>query len=196
MGNTALVIVTEPSEEPITLDQAKAHLRIDIDDDDALILSLIKVAREYAETATRRALMTQTWNYYLEDWPDGDHIDIPKAPLQSIPSTGITYENSTGGITTWTTGYYEVDSLSVPGRVVLGYNDSWPTATLNVSNPICIKIVAGYGTPDDVPEMIKAAMKIDLADLYEQRESYLIGQTVNHLLVLDRLYTPFKVWRF
>jgi len=196
MGNTALVIVTEPSEEPITLDQAKQHLRIDTEDDDTLILGLIKVAREYAETATRRALMTQTWNYYLEDWPKEDHIDLPMAPLQSIGATGITYENSSGGVTTLTTGYYEVDTLSVPGRVVLGYNESWPTATLNVSNPICIKFVAGHGTPDDVPEMIKSGMKIDLADLYEQRESYIIGQTVNHLPVLDRLYTPFKVWGF
>ncbi len=192
--NTALVIVTEPTEEPITLDQAKAHLRVDTDDDDAYILGLIKVAREYAETATRRALITQTWKYYLEDWPKGDHIDIPMAPLQSVSL--ITYENSAGTVATWAATEYVVDTYSTPGRVVLAYGKSWPNATLNVSNPICITFICGYGTPDDIPEMLKAAMKIDFSDLYEQRESYIIGQTVNHLPVLERLYIPFKVWGF
>ncbi len=192
--NTALVIVTEPTEEPITLDQAKAHLRVDTDDDDAYILGLIKVAREYAETATRRSLITQTWKYYLEDWPKGDHFDIPMAPLQSVSL--ITYENSAGTVATWAATEYVVDTYSTPGRVVLAYGKSWPNATLNVSNPICITFICGYGTPDDIPEKIKQGNKIDIADLYENRESIVIGQTVNHLPFLEKRFYSEKVWGF
>lgn len=194
MGNTALVIMTEPTEEPITLDEAKAHLYLDTEDDDALVLTLIKAAREYAETMTRQAMITQTWKYYLEEWPENkSYIELPLPPLQSVSS--ITYEDYNGTVTTWSNTLYEVDTFSKPGRVVLAYGESWPTATLNVSNPICITFVCGYGTPDDIPENLKAAMKIDLADLYEERESY-TDKPVNHIPILERLYTPYRIWGF
>lgn len=191
---STLLSVTPPSEEPITLDQAKNHLRVDIEDDDGLIDSLIKVSREYAEAVTGRALITQTWKMYLTDWPEEDYIELPYPPLQSISS--ITYEDYNGTVTTWAATHYKVDTYSEPGRVVLAYDDTWPTATLNVSNPICITFVCGYGTPDDIPESIKAGMKIDLSDLYDNRASIVIGQAINHLSTVDRLYAPCRTFKF
>jgi len=257
-------IVTQPTEEPLTLDEAKQHLRVDIEDDDSLILSLIKVAREYAETVTGRKLITQTWKYYLDDWPtDKDYIEIPFPPLQSISS--ITYTDYNGVVNTWsvatdstgdtdgltaiitgmtdtsdfdvedivtvsagfpsvtltivsktattmtldvvsnalaanitvtTADNYLVDTISEPGRVVLVYGGTWPTATLYPMNPIVITYVCGHGTPDDIFESVKQGMKVDLSDLYEQRESIIVGQPVAHLDVLDRLYMPNRIWKF
>ncbi len=191
----ALKIYTEPTEEPINLEDAKAHLRVDTEDDDGMILSLITVARQYAETITGRALITQTWNYYLDDWPvDKDYIEMPLPPLAS--STSIQYTDYNATVTTAGTSQYIVDTNSIPGRIVLAYGETWPTVTLYPSNPIKILFTCGHGTPDDVPEAIKQGMKIDLSDMYENRESIIIGQPTVHLDTIERIYMPYRIWSF
>jgi uncharacterized phiE125 gp8 family phage protein len=189
----ALVLVTDPTEEPITLDEAKHHLRVEIDDDDSLILGMIKAAREYAEAVTHRRLITQTWKYYLDEWPDESYIEIPFPPLISISNTGIKYTDSSMLVTTWTSTEWEIDTSKEPGLVHLTYGYSWPSATLNVTSPIEIEFVCGYGTPDDIPEMIKLGMKVDLTDLYENRTSYVRG-TFEHLPTVERLYASHRIF--
>ncbi len=56
-----LQLVTPPAEEPVSLEEAKLHLRVDFDEDDALILALISAARQAAETITGRQLITARW---------------------------------------------------------------------------------------------------------------------------------------
>lgn len=187
-------LVTAPTEEPLTLDQAKQHLRVDIEDDDMLIGDLIKASREYAENVTHRKLMSQTWKVYLDDWPDKDYIEIPFPPLVSV--THVKYTDYNSSQVAVSTSEYNYDTVSEPGRVQLAYGYSWPTATLHPTNPIEIQFVCGYGTPDDVPEQIKQGMKIDLSDLYEQRESIVVGQPVAHLDTIDRLYMPYRVFDY
>jgi uncharacterized phiE125 gp8 family phage protein len=191
----ALVIQTEPTQEPISLEETKQHLRVDIEDDDSLILNLIVTARQYAETVTHRALISQTWKYYLDEWPDCDYIELPFPPLQTVSSVKYTDYNLTTTTMTVTTEYV-VETNKEPGRVVLAYGATWPTATLHVTSPIEIIYTCGYGTPDDVPQSLKSAMLIDLADLYENRESIITGQPVSHLDVLTRLYQPYRIFKF
>lgn len=64
-----LQLVSAPAGEPITLLEAKQHLRVDVDDDDALIGSLITAARQAAETRTGRQLMTARWKLVLDGFP-------------------------------------------------------------------------------------------------------------------------------
>ena len=54
-------ITTEPATEPLTLTEAKEHLRVDGTDEDTLITSIITVARKLCENYTNRAFITQTW---------------------------------------------------------------------------------------------------------------------------------------
>ena len=63
------VLVTAPAAEPLTLAEAKLHLRVDDTADDALIGALITAARQHAEHDTRRALVTQTWKLALDASP-------------------------------------------------------------------------------------------------------------------------------
>lgn len=79
-----LKLKTAPSVEPFTLDEAKLQLRVEVTTDDALITSLIKVARQMAESEMHRAFLTQTWQMYLDT--ESAEIEIPKPPLQSIVS--------------------------------------------------------------------------------------------------------------
>ena len=53
-----LQLVTPPAEEPVSLAEARLHLRVDFTDDDALITSLIAAARQAAETLTGRQFVT------------------------------------------------------------------------------------------------------------------------------------------
>ena len=187
----ALVIQTQPTEEPIEINEAKQHLRIDGDEDDNLILNLITIARQNAETVTRRAMITQTWAYYLDEWPDVDYIELPyAAPLQSI--TSLKYTDYAETVTEVTATDYETDTYREPGRLVLAYGESWPTATLHVTSPIEVIYICGYGTPDDVPLPIRQGMLMDIADLFENRETIVTG-IVNHLSILDRLYAPYRI---
>ena len=64
-----LTLVTAPASEPVSLAEAKAHLRIEAADDDSLIGALITAARQSAEAHMRRALMSQTWRLSLDRFP-------------------------------------------------------------------------------------------------------------------------------
>ena len=66
----ALVLTSGPGVEPITLAEAKAHLRIDGSVEDTLILSLVITSRLHIEAALGLALITQGWSYFIDAWAD------------------------------------------------------------------------------------------------------------------------------
>jgi len=190
------VLYTPPTEEPLTINDIRDFLRIDNTDSDMLLEAMITAARNWAEQVTGRALITQTWTYYLDDWPDEDYVKLPYAgPLQS-PITSLVYTDYANTATTWTATNYIADIKSTPGRLVLAYDIAWPTVTLYPVNPICITYVCGYGTPDNVPEPIKIAMKIAISDMFENRES--IGKNPGGSInpILDRLLFTYRILEF
>jgi uncharacterized phiE125 gp8 family phage protein len=70
----AVQLIQGPAVEPLSLDEAKLHLRVDIVDDDELITVLIQAAREYCEEFCHRAFITQTWKLVLDHFPGvADH---------------------------------------------------------------------------------------------------------------------------
>jgi uncharacterized phiE125 gp8 family phage protein len=187
------VLTVAPATEPVTTAEAKNHMRVDIDDDDTLIDGMIEAGRDYFEDTSRRALITQTWRQNLDAWPEGDEIELPRPPLQSV--TSIIYKDEDGNETTLPSSAYIVDTDSEPGRIVLAHGESWPTGTLFPANPIQITFVAGYGDADDVPEKFKQAIKLLVAHWYEHREAYsdegLVRQVpvaLESLIFLNRAY--------
>lgn len=162
-------LITEPTEEPITLDEAKDHLRVDGADEDALIMGYIRAARRQCELITRRAFVTQTWEVALEAWPNCNYLQLPSPPLQSV--TSISYVDSTGAAAVMPSADYVVDTYRHPGRVVLGYNKIWPSVTLRPGPSVIVRYVAGYGTPVAVPETYKQAIKLLVGHYYENREA-------------------------
>jgi len=171
-----LQVTSAPAEEPVTTAEAKAHLRIDIDDEDTLLGGYLLVAREQCELLARRALVTQTLQLSLEAWPCGDCIVLPRPPLQSVTSIG--YTDSDGNAGTMPSGDYIVDAASEPGRIILGYGKSWPSATLRPGPSIVITYVAGYGDAAAVPQRYKHAIELMAGHFFENREEVVVLQGV------------------
>jgi len=170
----ALKLITPAAAEPVSLAEAKLQLRVDVSDDDVLITGLITAAREAVETITRRALVTQTWELVLDEFPGGSQVEMPLPPLQSI--TSIKYKVAAGTESTFASSSYVVDTDSAPGRVVLDDGASWPGDDLYEASAVRIRFVAGYGaTGAAAPQSIRQAMLLMIGHWYESREQVVEG---------------------
>ena len=156
-----------PSQEPVTLAEAKKQLEI-LDSDTVhndQISALITAAREEAEKVTGRVFITQTWTLTRDRFPDW-RLPIPKPPLQSI--TSIKYIDTDGAQQEIDPSEYRVATNNTPGNVEPAYGEVWPTAQ-NTSEAVEIEFVAGYGDPKDVPQRAKQAMLLMVAEWFERR---------------------------
>lgn len=171
----ALSLVTAPSGEPISLTEAKNHLYVDMADDDDLIRGLIAASRQYAESYTHRALLTQTWDLKLDGFPC-DVLTLPMPPVSSI--TSISYLDQANVSQVWSTSDYLTDLPSgpkaSPARITPAYGVPWPF-TLSVMNAVTVRFVCGYGTAKQVPDGILAAMKLLIGHWFEHRDAVHVG---------------------
>jgi len=168
----ALVMTAAPAAEPISLAEAKAHLRVDANDDDTLIASLIAAARLLVERTLGLALVTQGWSYYLDAWPQACCITLPLAPVQAV--SAVTVHDADGGSTVLPADGYAADLLSVPVRIVL--TDATPPAVTRPFNGFEVAFTAGYGAAaDDVPQPIRQALLLLVAHWFERREPVALG---------------------
>ena len=143
--------------------------------DDSLLTEYIQAAREQAEAVLKRALITQTWDYYLTGWPGSDRILLPLGNLQSV--TGVYWTDTDGTETTLTvsTDYLVETNGTYCGAIVLPYSETWPSGTLYPSKPIKVRFVAGWTTSADVPSKIKASILLMVGDMWENREGQTYG---------------------
>lgn len=189
----ALTTNTAAAEDPVTLDEAKLHLRVDSDitTDDGLIVGLIKAATRAVEREIGQALVTRTLlaSYDAFPWVGRNYIShreafllaggrsgeflLPYPPLQSVSS--ITYTDTAGASQTLNTSTYQVDTESMPGRVVPAYGTFWPVSRLETPNAVQILYVAGWGAPDAVPEDIRSAILMTIGHWWMNRESVITG---------------------
>lgn len=187
-----LKLNTDATTEPVTTAEAKTHLRITHTDEDAYIATLIKAARMEIENRIRRTLITQTWELHLTDWPWQTYIRLPKGTLRSV--TSLIYTDDDGNNDTVSTDVYGVDANSTPGRIYLKPDQTWPSESLYEGTPIKITYVVGYGDAStDVPQALIHAVKLLVGDLYENRETIVVGQTINTSRAIESLVAPYKV---
>jgi uncharacterized phiE125 gp8 family phage protein len=187
-----LRLVTPPEVEPITLEEAKTHLRLDSDADDAYVSALITAARERVELFLRRALITQVFELTLDHFPHGMRSsNIPRPPIQEVEH--VKYIDTSGIVQTLPPETYAVDTSSNEiGRIALAWNRFWPIARCSI-NAVVIRFVAGYGdAPGDVPQAIRHGILIEVSNLYENREDVVVGQAVNMMAVSERLLWPYR----
>lgn len=150
----SLRLVIPPAVEPVTLEEAKLHLRVDGNEDDSLITALITAARQKAEEYTRRAFITQTWELAV-DTACGV-LYLPRPPVQAVETVTVD-----GGI------------VATENYALIGPEALHVKVPLYAVNPggVVIRYRAGYGdAPADVPQVIRQAILMLVAHLYEARE--------------------------
>jgi uncharacterized phiE125 gp8 family phage protein len=166
-----LTLVTGPTVEPVSLAEAKAHLRVTTADDDAQITLLIIAARRYAENHLRGAICTQTHDFTIDyGWPlvcrDGyyrQQIDLPLHPVQSVSS--ITYVDENGATQTLSSALYTLHKDRPVPFIAKNYDATWPSVRL-VPAAVTVRFVAGYD-PAVVPDEIRTAILMHVQSLYD-----------------------------
>jgi uncharacterized phiE125 gp8 family phage protein len=200
-----LNLVTAPTSDPISLAEAKAHCRVTTLDEDGLIAGYILAAREMAETYTRRAFTTQTWDFTIDcDWPQAvdrevyrtqDRIVLPKPPVQSV--TSVSYTDLDGNEQTLATNQYRVLRLNQERSEAFidpAYGVVWPSVRRQAET-IRVRFVCGYSAENPLPESIRHAMLLIIAHFYEHREAVNVGNIVNELpMGVEALLFPYRVF--
>ena len=194
-----LKLVEAPQAEPVTLAEAKAHLRLDsINADDAYVTALVTAARQRVEAFLRRALITQKYELTLDAFPWNKYLlytnsffDIPRPPLQSVE--WVKYVDTAGVLTTLPAEQYIVDNSSDEiARLALAWSQFWPITRYTI-NAVTVRFVAGYGdAPAKVPQAIRQGILIEISNLYEAREDVVVGQSVNMIPASERLLWPYR----
>ncbi len=179
-----VVQVGEIDGEPITLETARAHCRVDtheegsppltVSDDDAWLTDIgIPVAREYIEAQLGVALAPRTVELVAASFPSTS-FTLPFGPVQSI--TSVIYLDADSVEQTMADTDYVLDDFSVPARLILATGASWPTSN-GATGSVAVRYVTGYSLPEDSPQVIvlpKLAMSmmlLMLGHLYINRES-------------------------
>lgn len=201
-------LTTPPGIEPVTLAEAKAHLRIDHTDDDSLITELIVAARQYCEMNAGIAFVSQTWTWTLNDWlshirrPDADapiselfsggsarYAEVPRGPLASVASI-TTFDDDDVGTVWSTTNYYVA---AAQNRIYRRVGAAWPIPA-RTADGIEIVYVAGFGAAAaDVPGPLRRAVLLMAAHLYERRVPVADAASVYSVpLGLPDLLSPYR----
>jgi uncharacterized phiE125 gp8 family phage protein len=177
------VRVSAPATTPVSLAEAKAHLRVDHTDDDTRIASLIQAATDHFDGwngILGRALVTQTWRADFSCFPRAGRLRLPLTPVQSI--TSIAYWDLSNSDQTWNSAQYTLYA-GHGGTYVLGY--SWPSI-YGRADAIRVTFIAGYGDATAVPQPIKAAILFYVEMLYEGADPS------KYQFTIDSLTAPYR----
>lgn len=164
----APILVTAPDSKPVMLDEVKKHLRVDFDDDDALINALIAAATDHLDGYTGllgRALVTQTWRQDFRCF--GDRLALPLWPVAEIES--VVYYDSANVEQTLSVDVYELLADARGACVALKPDQSWPSV-YSRADAVRVTYIAGVAA-EAVPPAIRAAIMLHVGHLYENREA-------------------------
>jgi uncharacterized phiE125 gp8 family phage protein len=189
-----LSLAIAPTVEPVSLAEAKAHLRLDSSDDDGLLAGYILAARRFAEGYIRGAIITQTHDYTVDYcWPlvwAGDYcrerIELPLHPVQSV--TSVSYVDENGATQTLSNALYTVHTSGPVAHIEKAYNASWP-AVRYVPEAITVRFVCGY-LPEKVPDEIRTSILLHVESLYDRCDDKAKCESCR-----DALLDPYRVLR-
>ncbi|HEY8580911.1 MAG TPA: head-tail connector protein [Beijerinckiaceae bacterium] len=158
------ILVKAPAVEPMTLAEAKAWLRVDTTDEDAVVAALIVAARQRVERATRQALIAQTWRLVWDAWPSGD-LPIPLTPFMSLVALRVYAANNVAAVIAPATYVVDPDPLGARVRFL-----SPPAAPGRVVAGVEAEVVVGYATAAaGLPAPLLHAVRLLVARWFARR---------------------------
>ncbi len=162
-------LLAGPAEEPVSLGEARAFLKVDDSAEDALITTLIGAARLHVEGVTGRALLAQSWRVVLDAWPDDRVVKLPVTPFMAV--TEITAYDADGAAHAVPLAQF----MSEPDRLLLPATVSG-MPVLRERQGIEIDYVAGFGTEAaEVPVDIRQALLLLVGYWFEHRDAVIVA---------------------
>lgn len=188
-----LTLLNGPAAEPLELDDVKVHLRLDGNDEDALLASLITTSRQHVEAALGLALITQAWRWQSDRWPNDGIVELMTRPLQSV-SDIRTYDAD--GVATVMDAADYIVAAGEHGARVVSKSGRWPVPGRHLDG-IEIDFHAGYGDTDmSVPGPIRQALKLLVAHWYEVRNPVNVGSIATRVPdTVSELLQPYRIRR-
>lgn len=187
----AIIDITGPSVEPVSVGDVKLSARVDSADFDSMLEDLIIPAfRKQAEALTYRRFITQSAELVLDAFPESD-IDLVFPDVQSI--TSVKYIDESSVEQTLDSGAYSLDNTNHQDRgwLIPAYGEAWPD-TLDTSNAVRIRFVVGFGdSAEDVPTEIRMWIIAHAAQALRAPEGISQG-SVSMLPYLDVLLSNWK----
>lgn len=180
-----------PALSPVTVAEAKITLRVEHEDDDGLIETLIGVATGYLDGYAGilgRCLISQTWRADFSAFPGCQWIKLPLLPASSV--THVKYIDGDGSLQTLTSGWYSLVTTAHGAHVYLDDDYSWPT-TNETPSAVQVTAVYGYGSAaSDVPASLRYAIHLHVAHLYDGRAG-----KIDDMPAYSALVAPYKTRR-
>jgi uncharacterized phiE125 gp8 family phage protein len=155
-----------PAAEPVSLAEAKSHLRITHADDDAYIDKLIIAARRAVEDRSGLKCVTQNWSLFLDCWPDDGVISLGMSPVSAVTDVKLYGEDDTPS--TVDPAHYFLDVASEPARLALRYGRARPQPGRRL-NGVEVRMVVGFGAAAAVPQDLKQAILLTVAHWFDRR---------------------------
>lgn len=189
--------ITPPSALPVSLEEAKAHLRVDTTDEDLLITALIQSVTEHLDGwsgTLGRCLVEQTWTAKFSAFPCAGLIRLPLAPFAPSPAIVVTYIDDAGASQTLSSSKYQAFEDDLGPMLGLVAGETWPT-TKETPDAVTVEAKFGYGDPKDVPASIKAAVLLMVGDLYINREAKISNKLITNQTAAMLLAPYRRTWR-
>ncbi len=189
-----LILIDPPASPPVTLEEAKAHCRVDDDYEDAWFETAIAVATEAldgTEGLLGRALVTQTWCLTLERFPSV--ISVPLPPCQSV--SAIAYRDPAGAARTLDPADYQLVGTGgmAAARILPAPGKSFPSV---LAGPEAVTVTFVAGRPRPAPPL-RMAILMHVAHLWANRESVMVGAgAMATPQGYDDLVLPYRLWSF
>lgn len=188
---SAPVILTPPATEPVSIDEAKEFVVVEAEEVlyDQQLARFITAARQQVEAVTGTRLVPQTLRCSASEWTDLEALPI--GPVRSI--TSISYDDTSGVSQALAAANWQLIGADLQTGIRPVYGAAWP-AMLRRRDSIRVTLEVGY---DEVPEPVKTAILIMVADLFAQRESFVVGTAsarVPSTMQVDSLLTNYRIW--
>ena len=172
-----LVLTDDPATQVVTVAEIKSHLRIDTSDEDTLLGLYIDAATEMAENYCGRHFIEHIYKLVFNSQVEEASLYFPDCTLYNATTATPTRTEyvqwraaSLGGVTQYSQAVYIVQ-YSNPNIVRL--SSSFTTSHPAVGGPdeFWFNFKTGFGAAaSDVPQAIKQAIKLIVADMYYFRE--------------------------
>ena len=169
-------VITPASTYPVSLTEAKSHLKVDTTADDTYIESIIKAATQLSEEYTNRFFIDTVIEQYASSFAELETLFKSKVSVISF----VKYYDSNNTLQTLSDTIYDAQVRYEPAQIQLADGQSYPAFTKR-NDAVEVKYTVGYGAASDVPEIIKQAILLTIGNFYANRESVIVGRMVSEL---------------